>query len=206
VRGRAPGGLQAEPADSTHGRFPDTGQYGLVPAAAESDDSCVSYEPHRFEDFAPGQAYEFGKRIISREDIAAFADVSDDHTALHCDDGYAATTPFGSVVSHGVLNVAAATGLAYRCGLFEGTVLAVLSLETRFERPVFPGDELTLRMTVKELDPRPRPDRGRVTFGVELLNQAGKKVVAGDWTLLLRRAGVPAGSAPPSSGKPVPPD
>jgi hypothetical protein len=39
---------------------------------------------------------------------------------LHCDDGYAATTPFGSVVSHGALNVAAATGLAYRCGLFEG--------------------------------------------------------------------------------------
>src|SRR5215510_4935691 len=157
--------------------------YGLVPAAPEFHDSRVSYEPHRFEDFAPGQAYEFGKRRITREDIAAFADVSDDHTALHCDDDYAATTPFGSVVSHGALNVAAATGLAYRCGLFEGTVLAVLSLESRFERPVFPGDELSLRMTVKEVDARPRPDRGRVTFQVELVNQAGKKVLTGDWTL-----------------------
>jgi len=177
-----------------------------VPDAPESDDSGVSYEPHRFEDFAPGQAYEFGTRRITREAIAAFADVSDDHTALHCDDDYAATTPFGSVVSHGALNVAAATGLAYRCGLFEGTVLAVLSLESRFERPVFPGDELHLRMTVKELDPRPRPDRGRVTFGVELLNQTGKKVLTGDWTLLMRRAGVTAGSAPTSHGNPVPPD
>ena len=174
--------------------------------AAESDDSGVSYQPHRFEDFAPGQTYEFGKRRITREDIAAFAEVSDDHTALHCDDDYAATTPFGSVVSHGALNVAAATGLAYRCGLFEGTVLAVLSLETRFDRPVFPGDELSLRMTVRDVDPRPRPDRGRVTFQVEMLNQAGKKVASGDWTLLLRRAGVPAASRPPSGGKPLPPD
>jgi len=177
-----------------------------VLGAAESDDSGVSYQPHRFEDFAPGQVFEFGKRRITREDIAAFAEVSDDHTALHCDDEYAATTPFGSVVSHGALNVAAATGLAYRCGLFEGTVLAVLSLETRFDRPVFPGDDLSLIMTVRDVDPRPRPDRGRVTFQVDMLNQAGKKVASGDWTLLLRRAGVPAASTPPSSGKPVPPD
>jgi acyl dehydratase len=164
----------------------------------------VDHQPHRFEDFTPGQVFTCSGRRITRQDIAAFAEVSGDHTALHCDDSYAATTPFGSVVSHGALNLAAATGLAYGSGVFEGTVLAILSISTRFERPVFPGDELALRMTVRELDARPRPDRGRVAFYVVLSNQAGKAVLSGDWTLLVRRAAAPAAPAP--IGKQDPPD
>ena len=166
----------------------------------------MAYPPHGFEDFAQGQLFPCGSRRITREDIAAFAEVSGDHTALHCDDEYAASSPFGGVVAHGVLNLAVATGLAYRSGIFEGTVLAVMTMASRFERPVFPGDEVTLRLTVTDVDARPRPDRGRVSFDVELLNHAGKAVLSGEWTLLVRRGGaarVPGGKA---AGNPKQPD
>lgn len=147
----------------------------------------MSYGPHTFDDLAMGQAFVAGPRRVSREDIAAFAEVSGDHTALHTDPEYAATTPLGGLVAHGALSLAVATGLAHDTGAFETTVLAFRSLECSYDRPVFPDDELTLTLTVDELDARPKPDRGRVRFDVAVRNQHGKVVLSGHWRLVLRR-------------------
>ncbi len=155
----------------------------------------MRYPAHTFEDFAPGLAFACGPRIVTAEDIATFARISGDHTRLHTDAAYAATTPFGRIVAHGALNLAVATGLAYESGVFEGTVLAVAEMDTRFERPVFPGDPLTLRMIVAGTDPRPRPDSGKVTLAIELLNGTPKVVLRGQWTIVVRRAVAP-GSSP----------
>jgi len=160
----------------------------------------VKLAPHAYDDLAPGMAFRSGPRQVTRADIADFARLSGDHTRLHSDDAYAAGTPFGGVVAHGALNLAVATGLAWACGLFEGTVLAVVSMDISFDRPVFPGDSVTLQLRVSRLDERPRADRGRVTFEVALENQAGKRVLTGAWTLLLRRQS----SSDP--GRPAQPD
>lgn len=141
-----------------------------------------------FDDLALGDHIGAGPRTIDRATIDAFTAVSGDRTALHCDDAYAATTPFGSVVSHGVLNLAVATGLAHESGAFVGTVLAIRGMEVRFDRPVKPDDQVWLKLEVQELDDRPKADRGRVTFGVTLRNQHGKTVLSGSWSLLLRRS------------------
>jgi acyl dehydratase len=140
-----------------------------------------------FDQLSVGDVFEAGPRVISRADIDTFTKVSGDHTALHCDDDYAATTPFGGVVAHGVLNLAAATGLAYDSAVFEGTVLAIRSMDVRFDRPVRPDDQVRLTLEVLELDPRPRADRGRVSFDVKLRNQDDRVVLSGRWSLLVRR-------------------
>lgn len=146
-----------------------------------------------FDDLEPGQAFTSGPRTISRADIDAFTTVSGDRTGLHCDEAYARTTPFGGVIAHGALVLAAATGLAYELGIFEGTVLAVRSMEVRFDRPVFPGDSLNLSLHVASKDGRPHPDRGRVGFVVEVTNQDGRATLTGTWSLVMRRrAGPPA--------------
>jgi oxepin-CoA hydrolase / 3-oxo-5,6-dehydrosuberyl-CoA semialdehyde dehydrogenase len=152
-------------------------------------DPPVVGSPRTFDDLVPGLAFEAGPRLLTRADIAAFATLSGDHTALHADDGYAATTPFGRIVAHGALNLAAATGLAYSTGIFEGTVLAVRSMQIQFDRPVYPDDLLSLRMVVQSRDERPRPDRGNVAFDVTLTNQDGRTVLSGTWSLVMRRAG-----------------
>lgn len=154
----------------------------------------VSYPPHTFDDLCTGARFESQARVVSREDIATFARVSGDLTALHTDETYAARTPLGGLVAHGVLILAVATGLAYELGVFEGTVLAVQSMEVRYERPVRPGDSLQLCLDVQALDARPRADRGRATFGVQVRNQDGRIVLSGAWQLLLRRASAPGGS------------
>lgn len=141
-----------------------------------------------FDELQPGQAFEAGPRVIDRSDIDAFTRLSGDRTALHCDDDYARSTPFGAVVAHGVLVLAVGTGLAYDTGIFLGTVLAVRSMELSFERPVFPGDALSLRLEVMSKESQPRVDRGRVSFGVRLTNQHGKAAALGTWTLIMRRS------------------
>ena len=154
----------------------------------------MPYPPHNFEDFQPGLAFEHGPRRITREDIQAFAALSGDHTALHTDETYASRTSFRGIVAHGALVLAVATGLAYGSGLFDGTVLAITAMTTRFVRPALPGDQVTLRLRVRDLEARPRPDRGRVILEVEVVNQSGAIVLAGDWSLLVRRK--PTGVSP----------
>jgi acyl dehydratase len=144
-----------------------------------------------FEDLQPGQTFSVGPRAIQRAEIDAFTELSGDRTALHSDEAYARTTPFGGLVAHGTLVVAVATGLAYELGIFEGTVLAIRSMDNRFDRPVFPGDSVSLHLEVLSKDPRPRADRGRVSFSVEVKNQHGKPTLSGNWELVMRRSPEP---------------
>ena len=143
--------------------------------------------PLHFDEFLTGRTFSSGPRRISRGDIDAFTSLSGDHTALHSDDAYAASTPLGGIVAHGALVLAAATGLAHSLGIFEGTVLAVRSMHVAFDRPVRPDESVSLELTVAEPAPRPRPDRGRIRFEVKLRNGAGETVMSGSWTLLIRR-------------------
>lgn len=148
----------------------------------------MQHSPRTFDDFELEARFTSTERVISRADIDTFSTLSGDHTALHTDEAYAATTPLKGLVAHGALNLAVATGQAYELGLFEGTVLAFRAMEIRFERPVYPGDAVRLELSVAHLDERPRPDRGRITFNVRLLNGADRVVLSGSWQLLMRRS------------------
>jgi acyl dehydratase len=60
--------------------------------------------------------------------------------------------------------------------------------EVRWFRPVRPGDELTLRVTVLEATPsRVRPGQGIVQSLVEALNQRGELVMSLKPTTFIRR-------------------
>lgn len=153
--------------------------------------TAFRYPPQPFDELQLGMRFVSGPRRVEHADIARFAELSGDLTALHTDAAYAASTPLGGLVAHGALNLSIATGLAYELGIFEGLVLAFRGLSVKYERPVRPGDELTLALTVAERDPSPRPDRGRVGLDAELLNQAQKRVLSGRWELLIRREPTP---------------
>ena len=170
---------------------------GMIPVMARG--------PMTFDEFEPGQAFESGPRTISRADIDAFAALSGDRTALHTDEAYARTTPFGGLVAHGALVLSVATGLAFDLGIFEGSVLALRSMEIAFERPVYPEDILKLDLRVKSKEPQPRPDRGRVTFAVGLTNQHGRSALSASWVLLLRRSPEMDNPAHPSRSDSPPP-
>ena len=55
-----------------------------------------------FEDLPRRHAQETTRNVVLKEKVAAFAEISGDHNPIHLDEAYAATTPFGGCIAHGV--------------------------------------------------------------------------------------------------------
>ena len=74
---------------------------------------------------------EVGK-LVDREAILAYAAITDDFNPLHVDEGFAASTPFGRPIAHGMLSLNLVWQSLRRA--FGGAM--PISLEVRFVRPV----------------------------------------------------------------------
>jgi 3-hydroxybutyryl-CoA dehydratase len=90
-------------------------------------------------------------REITQGHIDAYADASGDHNPIHVDAAFAAATPFGGTIAHGML-VLALIGEAMHEA--EGDAwLASGRLKVRFKAPTRPGDIVTATASiVKESD------------------------------------------------------
>ena len=128
-----------------------------------------------WEDFIVGSVAEYGPRLVTREEIIAFA-AEFDPQPMHMDEDFARTTMLGGLAASGWHTCAIGMRL-----IADGFILDAASMgspgvdEVRWLKPVRPGDALTLRRTI--LDARPlksRPEWGLVKFRFELFNQAGE--------------------------------
>jgi 3-hydroxybutyryl-CoA dehydratase len=124
------------------------------------------------EDLAPGMSASFGK-TITEADIGLFAGISGDINALHLNEEYASTTPFGGRIAHGILT----TGLisATIANNLPGPGTIYLEQKVRFLAPVRPGDTVYATVTVKEVI----AERGQVVL--ETICRVGaKEVISGE--------------------------
>ena len=148
-----------------------------------------------FEEFQVGQKIVSAARTVTEADIVNFAGLSGDFNAIHVDTPYAAATPFGQRVAHGLLGLSIASGLAVQTGVMEGTILAFREIgEWRFSNPIFIGDTIHVQMEVQETRAIPRLRGGSVVILLDVLNQDGKSTMKGKWTVLIL-------SGPKDSGK-----
>lgn len=132
-----------------------------------------------FDELSVGQSAEMS-RMVGAGDIEAFAQVSGDSNPVHLDAAYAATTPFGERIAHGMLSAAYISAvLGTR---LPGPGAIYLSQSLRFRRPVKIGDRVTARVTVKALDER----RGHVTLDT-VCEVDGKAVVDGEALVIAPR-------------------
>ncbi|CAN7483528.1 MaoC family dehydratase [Phenylobacterium sp. LjRoot219] len=133
-----------------------------------------------FEDLSEGQSAEM-TRVVSAAVVDAFAELSGDTNPVHLDEAYAKTTDFGVRVAHGMISgayISAVIGTK-----LPGPGAVYLSQSLKFRRPVRLGDEVTTRVTVKELDVR----RGHATLKT-ICEVAGKTVADGEaWIMVPRR-------------------
>jgi acyl dehydratase len=146
-------------------------------------------QPLWFEDFRVGQAYDTGARQVTQADVEAFAAVSGDRNPLHLDEAYAAATPFGGRIAHGVLGLAVATGLLNQLGLTRGTLVALLGVRWDFRAPLRPGDVVRARLRVSETKPSRKGGRGVVRLAVALVNEREVVAQEGELTMMVRASG-----------------
>ena len=140
------------------------------------------------EDLSIGETITAGPRQVTLGDIERFAELTGDTFYAHTDEAAAKENPFfGGLVAHGYLV------LSYAAGLFvdpaPGPVLANYGLEgLRFVTPTFPGDEITVTLTVKQISPRDAAAYGEVCWDAVVSNQDGKPVATYDiLTLVAKR-------------------
>ena len=139
-----------------------------------------------FSEFNLGQQFETVRRTVTEADVVLFAGLSGDYNPLHTDAVFAATTPFGQRVAHGMLSASISTGLAQTLGIFEGTTLALMEQVFRFKAPVFFGDTIRLRLVVEELTPSSKGGKGVVKFRSDVVKQDDGVVIEGTWTVMFR--------------------
>ena len=139
-----------------------------------------------FSEYEVGQVFESPGRTVTESDIVQFAGLTWDTNPLHTDETFAAKTPFGGRVAHGMLSVAYSVGLGQLTGIFQGTTLALMNISAGFKAPVFPGDTIRLRLTVESTKPSSKGGKGVVVFAADVLNQKDEVAVGGQWTVMFR--------------------
>ena len=140
-----------------------------------------------FEQFNIGDTFASQGRTVTEADVVSFAGLSGDFNPMHTDATFAAQTPFGERIVHGMLVAAMATGMANWTGVFEGTTLALMEQTVRYKGTVKFGDTVHLELKVAEKKETSKSDRGIVFFDAQVLNQSGESVQEGRWTLMMRR-------------------
>jgi len=148
--------------------------------------------PKFYEDLKVGDKFVTPRRTVTEADIVAFSGLSGDYNALHTDEVFASETQFGGRIAHGPLGFVIATGLSNRTGLFDGSTLAFLEMKWKFTAPIYPGDTVHLEMTVVEMRPTSKPDRGILVREMNLFNHKGQLVQTGLFTIMIKFRGAAA--------------
>ena len=128
----------------------------------------------------PGDTVVAGPRQVTLEDIEHFAEFTGDTFYAHMDEEAARANPFfDGRVAHGYLVLSFAAGLFVQPD--PGPVLANYGVENlRFLTPVYPGDELTVTLTCKQIIPREDAGHGEVRWDADVTNQNGASVAKYD--------------------------
>ncbi|OYX13228.1 MAG: acyl dehydratase [Rhizobiales bacterium 32-66-8] len=109
-----------------------------------------------FEDLTVGLSEELRKTIAS-SDVVGFAEVTGDRNPIHLSEHFAAKTPFGTRIAHGLYTASLISAvLGTR---LPGPGAIYISQTLNFRAPVKIGDVVVVRVEVAELIPERRRAR-----------------------------------------------
>jgi len=140
--------------------------------------------PPYFDDLRLGDAMESSGRTITEYDVVSFASLTGDWHPQHADAAWAAESPFGRRIAHGMLVISYALGLL---PIDPRVVMALRSMDGAvLKRPVGLGDTIRVRAKVAGL--RPLGDEaGLVTLAGRIVNQQDELVARMEIVVLWRR-------------------
>jgi meromycolic acid (3R)-3-hydroxyacyl-[acyl-carrier protein] dehydratase HadB len=100
-------------------------------------------------------------RVVTREDVRAYAAASGDRNPLHLDDDVARSAGFDGVIAHGMFTMG---HLATAIGGWIGGDAVVRRIRVQFRSPVSMGETIVAHARVRSVD----ADARRVTLDVEV--------------------------------------
>src|SRR5262249_44691148 len=130
-------------------------------------------------DFEVGDVTDLGPVTVTAEEIVEFA-TRYDPQPFHLDDDAGKASPFRGLIASGWHTTALFMGMFVRAVLVDSASLGSPGVdEIRWRAPVRPGDTLTGRATITDMQPSStNPGRGTVFTTNELFNQDGILVLS----------------------------
>ena len=139
-----------------------------------------------FEDYELGAERVTVGRTITETDIVMHAMHSGDFYPHHTDAEFAKKGPFGQRIAQ--FSCTFSIGIALKASIDNKRAFTYGFERLRFPNPVFIGDTIHNKVTIKEKkdDPK-RPQYGQVSEACEILNQNDKCVCYSEHILLVER-------------------
>ncbi|MGA8101052.1 MAG: MaoC/PaaZ C-terminal domain-containing protein [Candidatus Acidiferrales bacterium] len=139
-----------------------------------------------FEDYVVGATRVTTGRTITETDVVIHAGHSGDFFPHHMDEEFARSSPFGRRIAHGTMTFAIGIGLT--ATQINPAAFSYGYDRLRFPKPVFIGDTIHTRVTIKEKAEEPkRPGHGRVVEACQVINQHGEVVMYCEHILMAQR-------------------
>jgi 3-hydroxybutyryl-CoA dehydratase len=133
----------------------------------------------KFEDLKLNQTYETKRKITSHM-IETFAEITGDKNPVHLDEEYASKTIFKKRIAHGILSIgliSAVLGME-----FPGPGTIYLKQDSKFLKPIFLDEEITIKITVKEkID-----EKSRLILITQIMKEDGTLAVDGEALVLFK--------------------
>ena len=126
-----------------------------------------------------GKIFDPVVKHITQENISLYAEASGDFNPIHIDESFAAKTPIGGTIAHGMLSLAYVSEMM--TSAFGQNWLSEGKLRAKFKEPARPGDTLTINGKIICLEQRDDVSYANCSF--ECLNQKGEMIVTGETTV-----------------------
>jgi meromycolic acid (3R)-3-hydroxyacyl-[acyl-carrier protein] dehydratase HadB len=107
----------------------------------------------RFEELHAGDELPTLSRVVTREDVRAYADASGDQNPLHQDDEVARMVGFDGIIAHGMFTMGHLGACVAR---WAGDQVRIARLSAQFRAPVFMGEEIVAGGRVRSVDAEAR--------------------------------------------------
>ena len=127
---------------------------------------------YTLQSLAPGVTEQFSV-TVTEEMMRRFCEITGDVSPIHIDETFAKQNGHKGRVVYGMLSASLFSTLA---GVYlPGETCLLHSVESRFAKPVYIGDTLTISGTVQEI----HETFGEIVIKAAITNQNGEKVVRG---------------------------
>ena len=113
---------------------------------------------------------------ITQEKINSYAEASGDFNPIHVDEAFAAQTPLGGTIAHGMLILAYVSEMMTQS--FGQSWGSTGKLSIRFKAPARPGDTMTVTGKIDSIE-----DKESISFvncSIECCNQRDETIITGE--------------------------
>lgn len=129
----------------------------------------------KLSDIHQGDSLPSVVKLITQEEINLYAEASGDFNPIHVDESFAAQTPLGGTIAHGMLILAYISQMMTEA--FGQSWLSGGKLSVRFKAAARPQDTITTSGKIDSIEHK--EGIAYVTCSLESCNQKGETVITG---------------------------